>query len=427
MNRFKSSFCCVSILGFALLILIVFPNPIYAVVGAVEVVAAHNGQPVPEAKIMILQGDEIVAEEKADSSGVALIPLEQGDYTVVIESSEKVVRDTITVGAGQLVSITGDVARNSIRSNPQPLNRYRPLTTSKVQKGYSVSLADLGGLLSYRFATPQGSIYLGFPYYAVPDETVSFSAILLPEGTDARKAAKNMQKLSEYVVMIDEQRFPLRKPTLWHFKARMRARVILFSGRRAQPLIEVMVDFRLQRWAAGSPGSETDSVYFANAGWPVCIPGRFDGMATNTRVYYGESQMEVTAETPSCVIFNPPRRLRGLRSVRILEGESTSECLVRNVYLELTADKHDLWRGETTGLHLKIFGLEGLERTAYVSLFNQTTSVVTMSGGNSQFFVIQPGEVGSGGVASYERTLTGIKRGTFVITAILGTRYDPIE
>jgi len=394
--------------------------PVYSVVGAIEVIAEHKGQPIPEATITIFQGDKVITEVEADKCGVALIPLEEGTYTVVIESYGKVAKDTITIEQGKLVSCTGDLARDSIDINSTPIDRYRPLNKARIKKGYRISSADLDGLISYRIETPQGSIYLGFPYYAIPGETISFRAILLPNGTSRKEIAKNLEKMKQYEFLIDDERFSLEEPTLWRLKARDTAKLALESRKRGQLLAEIMADFVLHNEPpTESANLGTDAVYYSTAGWPVCIPGKFDGIAENTQVHLGDSEMEIIAETPSCVIFNPPRRLTGLRDVRILEGESTFECFVRNVYLELTADKHELRKGETTRLHLKILGLEGLEKTAYVSLFNQTTEVVAMSAGNSQFFVIQPGDEGSGGVALYDRTLTGIKRGTFVITAIL--------
>lgn len=396
------------------------PGKILSVIGAVEVIAEHKGQPIPEATIKIFQDDKVIAEEKADRCGVALIPLEEGKYTVVIESSGKIAKGTLTIEPGKLISCTGNLDKGAIHINSKPINRYRSLKKSRGKKDYKVSSSDLDGLISYRFDTPHGSIYLGFPYYAAPGETISFSAILSPVGTSKKKIAKNLEKIKQYEIVIDDEHFALKEPTLWSMKARNSAKLAISSRKGGQPLAEIMANFVLH----GSPASEPsysgdDTVYHSTAGWPVCIPGEFDGIAENTQVRLGELEIEITAETASSVIFNPSEKPTGLQRINIVEGEDSIECVVRIVHLELTADKYDLMRGETTNLHLRIFGLEELDKTAYVSLINETTSVISMSGGNSQFFVIKPGEIGSGGVAAYDRKLSGIKRGRFVITAIL--------
>jgi len=407
--------------GLFILILIAFTLPVHAVVGAVEVVASLDNNPLPGARITILQGDEVVQEEDADRSGVALIPLEEGEYTVLIDSPDGTVKDTVTVGAGQLVSVTGDVAHGTITLNSQPLDRYRHLDTEKAEKGYDVSLADLGGLVSYRFTTPEGSIFLGFPYYTVAGETVSFRAIQLPSGMDAKELDKNTKKLSEYYFTIDDQKYSLKKSESWNFEARMESEVNLVSGKN-KTLIEVKADFRLQPWSEQVlAGFGEDTVYFANANWPICIPGEFDGIASNTEVYYGDTRMDVVAETPSSVIFNPPSSLPGLHGVRILEGENTFRCFVRAAHVQLSIDRDKLWTGESTELHLKVLGLEEL-KTAYVSLLNLTPSIINISGGNYRFFIINPEDVGEGGVASYDLSVRGTKRGYFNINAILTER-----
>jgi hypothetical protein len=397
--------------------------PVHAVVGAVEVITSHDNKPIPGAKITIMLGDETVKEEETDRGGVALISLEEGDYTLLIETAEGTVKETVTVEGGQLVSVTGDVGVGKIHKNSQPLDRYRPLNAENPKKGYEVSLADLGGLLSYKFTTPEGSIYLGFPYYAAVGETISFSAILLPVGADAKKLEKNRKELSEYSFMIDDQKYSLKESTLWNLKAMSHSTVRLVSGRRNKSLISTKVDFRLGPLKeAALTESGNDSAFFANAGWPVCIPGSFDGIASNTEVYYGDSRMNIVAETPSSLLFNPPSTLPGLHAVRITEGGNTFQRSVRTISIQLSVDQNELWKGESTGLHLKVLGLEGFEKTAFVKLINLTTATIHLSGGNYRFFSVPPGDFGEEGIASYDLSIRGTKRGHFQINAFLTDR-----
>ena len=120
------------------------------------------------------------------------------------------------------------------------------------------------------------------------------------------------------------------------------------------------------------------------------------------------------------VYFNPPPQPVGLQPVTISDMGRTQDCMVRSAGLELWADKYDLLTGEGTSLHLKISGLAGLPGIVFfVALFNNSITVVSMGRGNYQFFIINPGGIGPGGVVQYDRTLTGIHRGLFNIVAIL--------
>ena len=71
---------------------------------------------------------------------------------------------------------------------------------------------------------------------------------------------------------------------------------------------------------------------------------------------------------------------------------------------------------------LRLFGLQHLTGPAYVSLINASIAIVTISQGNFQFFLIQPGDVDASGIVEYERTLTGIQRGIFEINALMTLR-----
>ena len=62
-------------IGTCLMLLLAFPAPVQAVIGAVRVAAVHDTQQVGQVTITILQNGEQVAQEDTDKSGVAYIPL----------------------------------------------------------------------------------------------------------------------------------------------------------------------------------------------------------------------------------------------------------------------------------------------------------------------------------------------------------------
>jgi hypothetical protein len=401
--------------GILFVILFLIPLSVYAVVGAVEIVAGQEGKPNPETKISIFQNDVLIKEEETDNNGMAMIPLEEGNYKIVLTSPDKTIESNITVEPGKLLSLTGNFAKGVITTNKLPLGRYRPIDATSVQKGYSVTSADLGGVMSYNLSTPQGSVYLGFPYYASPGETVSWSAILLEAGYATNEMQRNLKKLKDYQLRVGDNIYSLKGATRWTMTATQSINIALLSKNGKKTFIEITVRLRLQATYT------TTKTLVSTAGWPVCIPGQFDGNASNTQAQFGGSSIVVRAETSTSVIINPPTKLVGFQRVTIIDGGVTTEVDVRNVSLELYADKTQLHRGEGTNAHLKIHGVEEMDATAYVHLYNLSAGVVTMTGGNAQFFIINPGDAGPGGTVSYVRNLTGIRRGEFMIFAILHT------
>lgn len=403
-------------IGACLALLVAFPRPIHAVVGAVRIAAVQDSQQVPGATITILQNEEVVAEEETDKSGVAFIPLEEGDYTIVTELDGTTIREDITVEPGVMASFIADLGRGVLQVNDAPLNRYNPARAVRAEEGYGISTADFDGLLSMRFETPDGVIYLGLPYQAEPGETVSMRAILAPSGAPEDRE-ETAERLTRHALQINDQTYPLQESLTWTTVVQTRATISLLESEGGDVMLEYHVTFDVRTTVQSTAAS--NGTYFATAGWPVRIAGTFDGRADNTEITFAGTPVDVLAETSVAVFFNPPSEPIGLQPVTITENGTTQDCMVRSAGLELWADKLDLIRGETTQLHLRISGLAGLPGYVFVALFNNSTTVVSMSEGNYQFFILDPREVGPGGTVLYNRTLTGIHRGLFNILAIL--------
>ena len=403
-------------IGTSLMLLLAFPAPVQAVIGAVRIAAVQDTQQVAQVTITILQGEEVVAERDTDKSGVAMIPIEEGQYTVVTEHAGTSIREDITVEAGALASFTADFGRGVLQTNDAPLNRYNPLEVSNAEDGYEVSTADFDGLFSARVQTPDGLIFLGFPYQLLEGGRMSWSAILLPAGETADDREESAERLSQHDVQINEQLFSLQESLTWTMVVQASATVALIED--GKTMIQFHFTFEIRSTLTRSVVT-SDGAYFATAQWPVGIPGTFDGDAGNTSIDFAGSSVEVVAETPSMVYFNPPPQPVGLQPVTISDMGRTQDCMVRSAGLELWADKYDLLTGKGTSLHLKISGLAGLPGIVFVALFNNSITVVSMGRGNYQFFIINPGGIGPGGVVQYDRTLTGIHRGLFNIVAIL--------
>jgi hypothetical protein len=238
---------------------------------------------------------------------------------------------------------------------------------------------------------------------------------LLESGYNTSTMKKNMKKLQDYRLRVGDQTYSLKEQTRWTMTATQTINIALLSKNGKKTHIQITVRMRYQ-----ATYTRTKTIV-GTAGWPVCIPGSFDGNAANTVAQFAGQSIQVRAETSVCVVINLPSKHYGMQPVSIQDGGNTFTADVRNVGLELYADKLQLMRGEGTKAHLNIFGTADMETTAYVHLYNLSAGVVSMAGGNAQFFIINPGQAGTSGTVSYVRNLTGIRRGNFMIFAILHT------
>jgi hypothetical protein len=405
---------CSLFIGAFISIVFLVPGSLYGELGAVQVSAIELEKlPVARSVYDILKQGNVITQGTTDNNGMAMVPLEEGDYNLRVGSQDRSLQRDITIEPGKLLSLTADFSRGDIRINDMPYDRYRPLQADNARKGYSVSSADLGGLMSYRYDIPEGSFYLGFPYYASPGDTISSYGILAASGASAREKQRNLKKMQNYRVGMNGESFPLSGPTTWETKAVIKRRITLQSKDGKKIFIEHTITIRFQ------DVERREEPILSTAGWPIYVPGSFDGIASNTQAQFGGTPVEVKAETPSCVFLNLPSKIVGTNALILTEAGSTTQTMVRNAYLELYADKLDLHRGESTQVHLNIKGMAGLNKIVYASLVNRSPGIVSMGGGNAQFFIIDPRAVGPAGVASYNRNLTGIRRGHFAITAVL--------
>jgi len=403
-----------------------------AVVGGVEIVAEDMGQALPGATITIFSGEDRVAQEETDRTAVALILLEEGEYGIVIEVGGKTIRDTIVVGPGVFTSLTADSSASSLSKNDEPMQRYRPVDGALTEPGYRVRTADLDGVMSVKMDAPEGTIYLSIPTGTEAGETVSWSAVVVPSGTTPEKRDKNESRLRDHKLVVGDKQFRLTSNPAATIKVSPELEVSLTGRKGKRPVISASlrpglrapgqasetVDSAPGETAAGFSVSCEETI-MASAGWPVHIPGVFDGLAGNTIVTIGGKPVRVEAETGSGVIISAPTWSVGLTNVRIGEGGEQAECSMRSVGLDLSADKVDLLSGETTTMRLKVRGLGGIEQPSFVALVNRSRTVISMSGGDSQLLTINPADVSGSGEFNLVRTLTGIRRGSFHIDAVL--------
>ena len=244
MRRKKRNILSFSFAGVLISFLFSLAGSVYGEVGALQL-STEEIEKLPAARSVydILQHSNVVTQGTTDNNGMATVPLEEGDYILRVGSQDRFLQSDITIEPGRLISLTANFSRGDIRINKMPFDRYRPLQADSARRGYSVSSADLGGLMSYRYDIPEGSFYLGFPYYTAPDETISAYGILAASGANAREEQRNLKKMQNYKVGINSESFPLSGPTIWKTKAEIKRRITLQSKDGKKIFIEHTIRF----------------------------------------------------------------------------------------------------------------------------------------------------------------------------------------
>ncbi len=129
----------------------------------------------------------------------------------------------------------------------------------------------------------------------------------------------------------------------------------------------------------------------------------------------GGQEMMLMAESPRKTVFFNTSKAVGQSDIEVREQGQSQKSKFRNISLNLVVQKHDLQKGEQTKLKVVVKGLENLQEDIPLRLQNQSTSIMTMEGGNVQTINIRPADVKPGGIYETELTLTGIQLGAFLI------------
>ena len=301
--------------------------------GAVQMAVEQNGQPVPQARVTIYRNTVVVTSRGSDAIGMALIPLEVGEYTAAVASDGRIIRQDIVIESEVVTSFTADPSRRRFAENDRPFGQYRAVETSRAERDYAVFAAEIDGLLSIRVDSPFGLTYLAFPAYVTPGETVTWSALSIPTGATEEKVEEHRVQLSQQVITIDGERYSLATSTHWTMEARASASVSISVGERGENQVEFRLSMVMQETITTT--RTIAAPLPATAGWPLRIPGAFDGLAETTTVTFAGSRVDVLAESSSGVFFNPPSGALGVQIVEIVEaGNPGQQLTIRNVGLD---------------------------------------------------------------------------------------------
>ncbi len=286
----------------------------------------------------------------------------------------------------------------------------------------AIDVPPRDGLRSVEFLSERGKVTVHLPDDVTAGATLSGTVSVLPAGGNERERLQNAEALNNHVIDLagqevraGSQRFKWSVPISASY-----APVPLLlkdSDRREIAREELSVGSRLL-----TPPESFDYPSLIEQGRPFEIRGPFDGDFANTKLTINGVELAPLAESQGKVIARHTTNSPGVAALKCDELGVVSEGQVRILAVRLGADKLKLLRGEQTTLRITVSGLKGLKEVTPLVLLNESTEIVSMSGGDRQNITVNP-QAQDG--FSTERVLTGITPGGFRISARLDARlYD---
>lgn len=300
---------------------------------------------------------------------------------------------------------------------PNYLNWPRnPAPPSTSQTGYQVDTVSGNGLNTIVFSTPSGRINVNLSDDLAASDTLSGTVEELPSGRDDAERNQNRTILGGYAfefqqqkTPVGEQRFTRQMPATLTPAAR--TIVLSLNGKTVA--------------TAGVPIAPVQpptplSVTLPTGGQqsrPIVISEPCNGIFdAGDSVKIGDTTLPVLAESPRQKVLRNTSEVVGPATLEDRENGRVTRITFRNLGIKLSAPLLSLLRGQTTTLTTTVLGLAGISENVPLDLVNSSSTVISLAGGNDQHITITPGEVKADGTYSLERTLTGIRAGSFGIT-----------
>ena len=298
-----------------------------------------------------------------------------------------------------------------------------PGTCPTSSPGYDADIAIYDGIVRVDFKTAFGGIQVFLPDDLAAGDTCTGSIRLEPSGKTAAERSDNLSKIRELELEFGRERlktadslFTLELPRVLNssdrfLRCRHRGRIVLEVG---IPLYaerpRILDEFVLP--TGGQQGRLIEINGPCNG-----TPGK------NDYVKIGETALPLLAESPRKMIFRNTTDQLGPTKLSCSENGKVAECPFRNIGINLSANKLNLLKGETTQLRVAVLGLARLDQEVPLHLENNSPSVIDMAGGVRQYKTIQAGDVQADGTYVMDRTLTGIVAGSFRITGTVRWRH----
>lgn len=273
--------------------------------------------------------------------------------------------------------------------------------------GFITSFRTPPGLNTIVFTTPQkDTIEVYLPNRVATAGPFTATMKLIPNQTK-----HGGDQLKDYSLYIEGQRFSTRDG---QFNVTMPSEqlagntkfLLLDKNGREVGGVEVPVWSQITLPSAATlPSSGT-------SGNLIVVYGPYSGMLhPDDYLKIGDKPMALLASSGGSLVALNTYDAPGQTVMEVRIGDQVTKKVFRNVTLNISADKLNLLKGESTTVHIVVGGLKRLKAPADMTI--SATGVVTMSGGNSQAIKIDPFQVKSDGTYTTSDSLFANSAGTF--------------
>ncbi len=261
------------------------------------------------------------------------------------------------------------------------------------------------------FDTKEGKISVYLPPLS---STVMLSGTVYLEPT-GKDSSKNLMALQAYHLSLGDQTIPLHRGS-FQFILPVDPENEMTSLQLKSNTGQIIKSEKLPVTKATiNPGGFVIPAYIVS-GDQACIAGNFDGNSSNTSVKINGENAELLAESPSRLYFTTHTAYHGTATIECTENGHTQTTKTNVLSMGLMADRTSLRSGQQTLLHIKINGMEGLKEKIPVTIQNNSTSVISLEGGNTQQLIIDPQKETAAGMLEITRTIQSLKNGNFSVS-----------
>lgn len=273
--------------------------------------------------------------------------------------------------------------------------------------GFITSFRTPPGLNTIVFTTPQkDTIEVYLPNRVSTAGAFTATMKLIPNPT-----RHGGDQLKDYSLYIEGQRFSTRDG---QFNVTMPSEqlagntkfLLLDKNGREVGGVEVPV------WSQITLPSAPTLPSSGTSGNLIVVYGPYSGMLhPDDYLKIGDKPMALLASSGGSLVALNTYDAPGQTVMEVRIGDQVTKKVFRNVTLNISADKLNLLKGESTTVHIVVGGLKRLKVPASMTI--NATGVVTMSGGNSQAIKIDPFQVNSDGTYTTSDSLFANSAGTF--------------
>ncbi len=268
------------------------------------------------------------------------------------------------------------------------------------------------GLITTIFNIAEGKITVYLPEHAMV-ENISGTIQVEPFGNSDKKKERNRSGIKQYSLSLGNQTISLQSKTFGLSVPGLSNNSLQLLNAKGKVIAQSVIPTKVAT-VVSIPSTYIPE--YMISGEPAKITASCDGDLLNNSIIINNKNVPILAESKSGVFFKAPKDVNGRSQLQFTNEGETVESTVNVLGLDLSVGRTNLLRGETTNLSIDISGLEGLENDVPITISNNSTSNITLEGGNVQQLIINPTTDTASGDYSNSLLIRALQRGSFSIS-----------